>query len=226
MSVRFIRILARYLLCSFVSLVLVLGVDLGALDQSPLSVLAAVDEVGVVEGHLNGTVDNVVGGLDTQHEGVVLVADLVAPAAEAATGVDTLGLEAGQELGEDTLTLKGGGGVAVVEAAVVGGDDLVLRPDHVGVDETLNGLGEEGVVVDGFVGGFGDFQHDGPVWTFLRSGVLGLGAIGKLLGGKLDGWLRLVVGGVVGEDGGAVEWAVVLGEVELFEHVSLDIFWI
>lgn len=207
------------------SLVLVLRVDLGALDQSPLGVLAAVDEVGVVEGHLNSTVDNVVGGLDTKHERVVLVADLVAPAAEAAAGVDALLQEAGEELGEDTLTLEGGGWVAVVEAAVVGGDDLVFWPDHLGVDETLDGVGEEGVVVDGLVGRFGDFQHDGPVWTFLGFGAAGLGAVGNLLGGELDGGLRLVVGRVVGEDGGAVEWAIVLGEVELFRaHVSRDYF--
>jgi hypothetical protein len=155
---------------------------------------------------------------------VILVADLVAPAAEAATGVDALGLEAGEELGEDTFTLERRGGVAVVEAAVVGGDDLVFGLDHLGVDETLDGIGEEGVVVDGLVGRFGDFQHDGPVWACLGAGILGLGAVGKLLGGELDGRLRLVVGGVVGEDGGAVEWAVVFGEVELFgQGVSIDV---
>jgi hypothetical protein len=102
--------------------------------------------------------------------GVVLVADLVAPAAEAATGPDTLLLELGENLGESTtleregaltqilpklqekgiwsrgrfgswryevtLTLQGGGRVTVVEAAVVGGDNLITGLEHLGVDES------------------------------------------------------------------------------------------
>lgn len=53
--------------------------DLSTVLKTTLLVLAAVDEVGVVEGKLNSTVDNVVDSLYTQHERVVLVTDLVAP---------------------------------------------------------------------------------------------------------------------------------------------------
>jgi hypothetical protein len=187
---------------------------LGTIDQAALGVLATVDKVGVVEGQLNGTVDNVVNSFDTQHEGVVLVADLVAPRAETATGPDTLLLELGQNLGEGTLTLQARGGVTVVEAAVVGGDDLITGGEHLGVDKTLNGLGKESLVVNGLHGRLGNLQHDGPVRTLLRLGILGLGAISKLESWQLLGGLGLVVGGVVGEDGGAVEGAVVLREVQ------------
>lgn len=62
---------------------LVVGADalhalevLGSVNKSPLVVGAGVDKVGVVQRQLGGTVDNVVGGLDTEHERVVLVADL------------------------------------------------------------------------------------------------------------------------------------------------------
>jgi hypothetical protein len=193
---------------------LLLGENLGTIDQAALGVLATVDKVGVVEGQLNGTVDNVVNSLNTQHEGVVLVADLVAPRSETATGPDTLLLELGQNLGEGTLTLQAGGGVTVVEAAVVGGDDLITGLEHLGVDETLDRLGEESLVVNGLHGRLGNLQHDGPVGTVLSLSVLGLGAIGELESGQLLGGLGLVVRGVVGEDGGTVEGAVILGEVQ------------
>lgn len=191
-----------------------LGEDLSTIDQTTLGVLTAVDEVGVVEGQLNSTVDNVVDSLDTQHEGVVLVTDLVAPATETATGPDTLLLQLGQDLGEGTLTLQAGGGVTVVEAAVVGGDNLVTSLQHLGVDQTLDGVLEKLLVVNGLHGGLGDLQHDGPVRTLLSLGGRGLGAVSQLKGRQLLGLLRLVVGGVVGEDGGTVEGAVVLGEVQ------------
>ena len=60
-------------------------------------VLSAVDKVRVVEGQLGGAIDDVICSFDTQHEGVVLVADFVAPAAEAAAGVNALGLEGREE---------------------------------------------------------------------------------------------------------------------------------
>lgn len=146
---------------------------------------------------------------------MVLVTDLVAPATEATTGPDVLLLESGQDLGESTLTFQGGGGVAVVEAAVVGGDNLIGGLQHLGVDETLNAISQESLVVDRLHRRLGNLQHDGPVRTLLSLSALGLGAIRKLQSGKLLGALGLVVGGVVGEDGGTVEGAVVLGEVEL-----------
>lgn len=147
---------------------------------------------------------------------MVLVTDLVAPATETATRPDTLLLELGQDLGQSGLTLQRRSGVAVVEAAVVGGNDLIARAEHLGVDQTLDRVGQESVVVDRLHGRFRNLQHDRPVGTVLGVSALRLRAISQLDGGKLLGSFRLVVGRVVGEDGGAVEWAVVLGEVELF----------
>jgi len=198
---------------SYLLLSLLCGEDLSTINQTTLGVLATVDEVRVVEGQLNSTVDNVVDSLDTQHEGVVLVANLVAPATETATGPDTLLLQLGQDLGEGTLTLQAGGGVAVVEAAVVGGDNLVTGLQHLGVDETLDGVLEKLLVVNGLHGRLGDLQHDGPVGALLGLGGGGLRAVSQLESGQLLRLLRLVVGGVVGEDCCAIKWAIILGEV-------------
>lgn len=182
--------------------------------QPPLSVGTAVDKVRVVERQLDSTVDNVVCGLHTEHEGVVLVADLVLPATETATGVDVLGLQLGQELSQDTVTLNGGRRVTVVELAVVGRDDLVLGQDHLSVDKTLDTILEQVLLVHGLHARLGNLQHDGPVGTLLGLGGVGLAAIGLVESRQLSILLGLVVGGVVGEDGGAVEGAVVLGEVQ------------
>ena len=183
-------------------------------SEPALSVLASVDEVRVVEGQLNSAGDNVVHSLDTEHERVVLVADLVPPAAEATTGPDVHILELGEKLLEDTLTLERGSGVTVVELAVVGGDDLILGLDHLGVDETLDAVLEQVLLINRLHARLRNLEHDGPVRTLLSLVRAGLGAIGVVEGGELGAGLGLVVGGVVGEDGGAVEGAVVLGEVE------------
>lgn len=145
---------------------------------------------------------------------MVLVTDLVSPGTEAATRPDVHVLQLGQELLEDTLTLESGGRVTVVELAVVGGDDLVLGLDHLGVDQTLDTVLEEVGLIHGLLGGLRNLEHDGPVRTLLGVGALGLAAVTQLEGGELDIRLGLVVGGVVGEDGGTVERSVVLGEVE------------
>ena len=113
---------------------------------------------------------------------MVLVADFVSPAAEAAAGVDVLFLELGEELFEDAFALEGWGWVTVVEAAVVGADDLVIGLEHFGVDETLDAVTEHVCVVDGLQRGLGDFEHDGPVGPFSRGGVRALFAGCKLHG--------------------------------------------
>ena len=80
-------------------------------------------------------------------------------------------------------------------------------------------------MVDGFVLGLGNFQHDRPIWSLLslrRSRVL---AISKLLCGQLGVLLRLVVGRVIGEDGGTVERAIVLRKVELRQSDFLFFFF-
>jgi hypothetical protein len=48
--------------------------DLVALDKSSFGVLAAVDEIRIVESKLNRTVHNVICSLNAKHEAVVLVA--------------------------------------------------------------------------------------------------------------------------------------------------------
>jgi hypothetical protein len=68
---------------------------------------------------------------------------LVSPAAESSTGVDILSLELGEELFENTLTLQRWSGVTVVKTAVVGRNDFVIWSDHLGVDETLDGISHD-----------------------------------------------------------------------------------
>lgn len=189
--------------------------DLATLDKSPLRVLASIDEIRVVESELNSAVHNVVRSFNTKHEGMVLVANFVSPAAETSSRVDVLGLELGEELGEDALTLKGRGWVTMVETAVVCGDNFIGGLDHFGVDQTLDGVPENVRLVDRLHGRFRDLQHDGPVWTFLRLAGCRLAAIGQVFGWEFDGFVRLVVWGVVRKDRCSVEWAVVLWEVEL-----------
>lgn len=184
------------------------------IHQPPLMINSPIDEIRIIQRQLRRAVHDMIRGLHAQHEAMILIADFIAPAAEAAAGVDVLFLEFGQELFEDAFALEGGGWVAVVEAAVVGGDDLVGGGEHFGGDEAFDAVGEHIGVVDGLHGGFGDFEHDGPVGAFLRGGGGGLLARSDLLGRELFGGGGLVVGGVVGEDCGAVEGAVGFGEVE------------
>lgn len=184
-------------------------------DQTALGVGPGVDEVGVIERQLDGTAVDRVDGLDTKHKGVVLVADLVPPAAEAATGQDIHALKLGQQLLEHALTLQRGSGVAMVEGAVVGGDDLVFGLDHLGVDQALDAVPENVGDIDGLHRRLRDLQHDGPVGALLGLGRGGLGAVSKVQSRQRGVLLRLVEGRVVGEDGGSVEVAVVLGKVQL-----------
>lgn len=191
-----------------------LSVESKGLLQPPLGVLASVDKVGVVEGQLNSALGDGIDGLNTEHEGVVLVANLVPPAAESATGVDAQVLELGEELLEDTLALKGRGGVTVVKGTVVGGDDLILGLEEVGVDKSLNAVLQDVLDINGLQLRLGNLQHDGPVGTLLGLGRVRSTAVSLVQSRELDVLLRLVVRGVVGKDGGTVEVAVVLGEVQ------------
>ena len=69
-------------------------------------------------------------------------------------------------------------------------------------------------MVDGFQRGLGDFEHYGPVGAFSLFCRGGFAAVGKALSGELGRVVRLVVGGVIREYCGPIEWAVVFGEVE------------
>lgn len=142
--------------------------ELRPIHQPPLMIDPSIHEIRIIQRQLRRAVDDVIGCLDTQHEAVILVAHLVAPAAEPAPREDVLGLQGGEELFEHALALEGRGRVAVVEAAVVGRDDLVGGLEHGGVEEAADGVGKEGGVVDGLEGGFRDFEHDAPVGAFLR----------------------------------------------------------
>ena len=146
---------------------------------------------------------------------MILIPDFVPPAPEAAARIDPHVLQLGEELFKNAFAFKAGGRVAVVEAAVVGGDDLVGGLQHFGVDEAADAVFQESFVVDRFQRGFGDFEHYGPIRAGFGGGAGLLLAGGKLEGGEVGFGGRLVVGRVVGKDGSAVEGAVVFGEVEL-----------
>jgi len=141
--------------------------------------------------------------------------NLVSPAAETTSGVDVLGLELGKELFEDALTFKRRSWVTVIETTVIGGDNFIIRFDHFGIDETLNGVTEDVGLVDWLHGRLGNLQHDRPIWAFLGLARLGFASIGEVLSWELDGLVWLVIWGIIGEDCGTVEGAVILREVEL-----------
>ena len=144
---------------------------------------------------------------------MILIADFIPPAPEAAARPDIALAQLGQQLLQHAFALEAGCWVAVVEAAVVDGDDLVLGHEHLRVDEALDALLDQAGLVDGLHGGLGDFEHDRPVVARFRVGGGWGGAVGKLDGGEFLGRRRVVVGRVVGEDRCAVEGAVIFGEV-------------
>ena len=61
----------------------------------------------------------------------------------------------------------------MIEASVVGGDDFVGGLQHLGGNEAGDAVAEHIGVVDGLEGGFGYFEHYGPVGTFLGRGIGG-----------------------------------------------------
>ena len=71
---------------------------------------------------------------------MILVPNFVAPATEAAAGEDVAGLEFREELLKHAFALERRGWVAVVEAAVVGADDLVGGAEHLGIDEAADAV--------------------------------------------------------------------------------------
>jgi hypothetical protein len=103
--------------------------DLTTIDKSSFGVLAAIDEVGIVESELNRTIDDVVSCLNAKHEGMILVSDFVSPTSESSTRVDIHSLKFGEELRKNTLTLKGWGRVAVI-----------LEPQNLGLVFPLIGM--------------------------------------------------------------------------------------
>ena len=104
---------------------------------------------------------------------MILITDFISPAAETATRIDVLFLEFGKELFEHAFALETWGWVAVVKASVVGAYDFVGWLEHFGVDEAGDAVSEHVFLIDRFHGGFGDFEHDGPVGSFLGGGGFG-----------------------------------------------------
>jgi len=73
---------------------------------------------------------------------------LVSPASETSTGEDIHILQLWEEFREYPFTLKRWCWVTVVEATVIGGNDLIGRLDHLSVDKSLDGILKEIGVVD------------------------------------------------------------------------------
>lgn len=61
-----------------------------------------------------GAEEYIVSALDSQHEGMVLVANFVLPAAETASGPDAVFLQPGQGLGHSCIPLQVRGGVPML----------------------------------------------------------------------------------------------------------------
>jgi|SRR5579862_8918141 len=73
--------------------------------KPPLVILSPIYKVRIVQRQLYSTIHDIIHSLNAQHERVVLVADLVPPAAKAAAGVNAFGLKRGEEFPEDAFTL-------------------------------------------------------------------------------------------------------------------------
>lgn len=80
------------------------------IHQPPLVIYPPIDEIRIIERQLRRAVDNMISGLDPQHEAMILIPNLVSPASETATGVDVFFLELGEELFKDAFALECGVG--------------------------------------------------------------------------------------------------------------------
>ena len=138
----------------------------------------------------------------------------VFPSTETTTGVNVLCLKLGHHLLESAVTLECWGWVTVVEAAVICADNLIIRLEHLSVDQTLDTLGKHGIVIHRLHAGLGYLEHDRPVWPGLLLSAARLATISELHCLELDVISGLVEGRVVGENGGTVEGAVRLWEIE------------
>ena len=81
-----------------------------------------------------------------------MVSYFVLPTSKSSTGENVLRLKLGEEFLQDTITLERWCRITVIEAAVVGGNDLIGRLDHLSVDQTLDGVLEKVGLVNWFHG--------------------------------------------------------------------------
>src|SRR5258706_6545343 len=157
--------------------------------------IAAVHCAGVLhaDGRLGLAQEEAVDQFYALHQGVVGVADLVLPHAEAAAAVNAVLIEEGDGLGEDGVALDAGGGVAVLGVEEPGVADIVaiFFLQQAGVDQALDGALDDRLLVLG-----------------LELAVTGFGQERVVL---------VLVGGhvrrVVAQVSDAIEGAVALGEV-------------
>lgn len=108
--------------------------------------------------------------LNTLHKAMILIRNLVRPSAKTTSAKNTSLPEIRQRLGQCAVPLERGRRVPVLEAADVRAYDFVVRKDHVVGDELRDALVENRRVVYGLVGGFGHFEHNGPVGAWLGCG--------------------------------------------------------
>jgi len=159
-------------------------------------------------------VQNVVDRLNSKHERMILISDLVFPAAETAPGMNAQRVQLREELLQDAITLQGGGGVTVVEAPMVNRHNLVIGVHEGSVYAALDRLRDEIFLVDRLHGRLGNLHHQGPIWATLLFQRVRPATVGLSHGRQLDAGLRLVVGRVIAKDRGPVERAIVLREVK------------
>mmetsp|Transcript_6266 Transcript_6266/g.17989 ORF Transcript_6266/g.17989 Transcript_6266/m.17989 type:complete len:496 (+) Transcript_6266:382-1869(+) len=189
-------------------------------EVSELCVLLLVHNVGVRQCDFLGAKQHIVGTLHTQHEGVILVGDLVLVRPEPTPRPDGVVPQPGQGLVQRPVTCHTGRGVAVLQPPVVEGHDLVGGGDELGVDGAPDGLRHNGRpgaarqllrgLLHRLAVRLAHLEHERPVWSRLRLAVLHLRPISQQKGAQLLVLGGAVIGRVVAEHGGAVEGAVIL----------------
>jgi hypothetical protein len=151
---------------------------------------------------------NIIHSLHTNHKTMILIRNLIFPAPKSASRPNILRLQSGKNLCETAVAFESRSGIPVGEFTVINGDDFVLWEEERSVDGALNGVGYESRFCDGFHGGFGNFKHQGPVWTFFGVGGGGFGAVGELEGRETGCGCGLIVRGVIRENGCSIEGTI------------------
>jgi hypothetical protein len=168
------------------------------------------------ESELLGSVENVVGSLHAEHAGVVLVPHFVFVRTESPSGPDLERvLEEREGLLQHPVPLETGGGVAVLQSAVIDAHDLVSGRDERSVQGTADGVLHDGGEVHRLVvSGLRHLEHERPVRPRLWLGGRRRAAISELQSREESVSSRNILLGVVREDCAAIEGTVVLRIVQ------------
>ena len=161
---------------------------------------------------------NIIHRLNANHKTMILIRNLILPTPKPATTPYIFRLQRRQNLGETSISFKRGRRVSMGEFTVINADDFIVCGEEVCVDGSLDGVGDEVWLVNGFQARFGDFKHERPVGAFFCRCGVGFVAVCELQGWEASVRLGLVVGGVIREDGRSIEWAIGFGEVELLSE--------